>query len=188
MFRCNKGEYGYIKKRKRQKLFMTILMGLIGLSIYGIGFAMNGYKQSNVCLVLAILMVLPGANFLTTFILLFPYHSPDRAFYNEIAGAIKKGGTLLSDLVITSTERAMNLDFIYVGNGCLYGLIGKSKNGTKDAQDYLAKGVRNWGTGYTVKIMDSKESFQKALQAIDKKEINSDEEERVLAYLYSLIV
>ena len=187
MFQCKKGEYGYIKKRKQQKLGLTILMALIGFSIYGIGFVINGMKQNEICLVLGILMVLPGANFLTTFILLYPYHTPERALYNEIKSTIKSG-TLLSDLVITSTQRAMNLDFIYVGNGCVYGLIGKSKNGVKDVQDYLAKGVRNWGTGYTVKIMDSKESFHKALQTIEEKEINTEEEERVLAYLYSLMV
>ncbi|MFA9465765.1 MAG: hypothetical protein ACERKN_15905 [Velocimicrobium sp.] len=188
MFRCKKGEYGYISKRKYQQLFLAILMGLIGLLIYGLGYILNGYKQNNICLVLGILMVLPGAKFLTTYILLFPYHTPDRVLFDESSMVTQKGGILLSDLVITSTERAMNLDFLYVGNECVYGLIGKTKMKTKDIQDYIAKGVRNWGTGYTVKIVDSKENFQKTILAVKEKEINSDEEERVLAYLYSLIV
>ena len=188
MFRCNKGEYGYIKKRKQQQLFLAILMGLIGLSIYGIGYMANGFHQSKICLLLGILMVLPGAKFLTTFILLFPFQTSEKIVYEEVFHSMKEKGTLLSDLVITSTEHAMNLDFLYIGNGCVYGLLGKKKTSTKEVQDYLANGVRNWGSAYTVKIMDTKECFKKALQEVKPKEINSDEEERVIAYIYSLIV
>lgn len=188
MFRCEKGEYGYLGKRKLQQLFLTILMGLIGLLIYGIGYISNGYHQNDFCLILGILMVLPGAKFLTTFILLAPYHNPDKLLFKEVSALVKKEETLCSGLVITSTKRAMNLDFLYIGNGCVYGLLGKKKEEGREVEEYLTNGIRNWGTGYTVKMFDTSEQFKKALQLRKEKEVSLEEEERVLAYLYSLMV
>ncbi|MDK2808053.1 MAG: hypothetical protein PWP24_787 [Clostridiales bacterium] len=186
MFRCKKGEYGYIKKKKMQQLTLAILMGVIGLLIYGIGYYLNGFERNNVCLVLGILMVLPGAKFMTTFILLFPYHSFEKSFYNSIT--VDDNALLLSDVVITSTERAMHLDFLYIGNGCVLGLLVNHNKGGKPVQDYLTKGVRNYADDYTVKITESKESFQKSLHNITKKDVEKEIEDKVIAYLYSLMV
>lgn len=183
-----KGEYGYIKKRKRGQLLLAFLMALIGMAIYFTGYIVNGFERNNICLVLGILMALPGAKFLVTYILLFPFHSPSIEEFETAAKLAGKEAHLLSDLVITSTERAMNLDFLYVGNGCVYGLKGKMEKDSQFIQNYLSKGVRNWSGDYTVKIADTKESFFKLLRGISKKEKNKEEEERVLAYLYSLIV
>ncbi|MEG1458760.1 MAG: hypothetical protein RR056_05670 [Acetivibrio sp.] len=188
MFRSTKGEYGYINKRKYGQLGLAVLMGIIGLSIYGIGYIVNGFERNNICMVLGILMVLPGAKFLVTYILLFPYHTPNKELYQETVKTLQGKQKLLSDLVITSKERAMNLHFLYVGNGCVYGLLGREGTGVKEVQDYLTKGIRNWAGSYTVKIMDRETSFFKILHEIPEKEMNKEEEERVLAYIYSLIV
>lgn len=188
MFRPKKGEYGYIRARKYTQLLLAILMGIIGLSIYFAGYVVNDYKQIDICLVLGILMALPGAKFLVTYILLFPYKTPNRELYLEMKDRAPKEGLFLSDLVITSTENAMNLDFLYIGNGCVYGLSGKNKKGITGIQEYLSKGVRNWGTSYTVKITDRADSFKKSLNGIVKKETNAEEEKRVSDYIYSLIV
>lgn len=188
MFRADKGEYGYIKKRKLQQLFLAILMALIGLAIYGVGYVVNDFHRNNICLILGILMVLPGAKFLTTYILLLPFHTPDKEEYGQMSEVVKDKGLFWSDLVITSTEHAMNLDYLYIGNGCVYGLLGRCKPDAKAINEYLSKGVRNWGSGYTVKILDNRDTFRKMLEAVSTKETNTSEEERVIAYLHSLIV
>lgn len=188
MFGIKKGDYGYIKKRKLEQLLLAVLMGAIGFAIYGIGYVVNGYSRNNICLVLGILMVLPAAKFLTTFILLIPYKTPKKEDYEDIKKLVDKSAVLWSDLVITSTEKVMNLDFLYIGNRCVYGMTSQKKTGAAEINAYLTKGVRNWSNGYNVKIVDSKESFHKLLKGITPKEIDLKEEENVKDYLHSLIV
>lgn len=188
MFRCKKGEYKYITNRKYQQLTLAVLMAVIGVFIYLAGYFISGRTNANICTVLGMLMVLPGAKFLVSYILLFPYKTPALSLYDEAKKASGTHGLLLSDIVMTSPEKAMNLNFLWIGSQCVYGSVGKAGQDINYIQDYLKNGIRNWSSGYTVKICHTQKEFLKTVQNTGKKEADTEEEERVKAYLYSLIV
>lgn len=190
MFRSSRGEYGYIRKKKRNELLFALLMLCIGLAIYVVGYFITK-ETKNVGLIMGMLMVLPGAKFFTTFLVLFPYRTPEKETYEKAVEAAGTDGILWSDLVITSTEKVMNLDFLYMGNQCVYALAGKTRMDAKMVrycQEYLTKGVRNWGSSYTVKVYESGDSFLRDVANAAKREADAADAEKVEAYLRSLIL
>ncbi len=202
MLRCTRGEYGYINKKRNQQLLFALLMGVIAIAIYVGGYIASGYKRSDICLVLAILMALPGAKFLTTFIVLIPFRTPSKEAYDQCLTILKekgiqsgegKGqGELWSDYVFSSPEKVMNLNFLFINDGYVLGELGKEGQKFSDIQEYLTKGVRNWGNDYMVKICNTHEEFLRALKSIKlpqgEEDGNQDEKEKVIAHLLSLIV
>lgn len=188
MVKCNVGEWGYIEKKKWRQLIFTVLMALIGIGIFLIGYYLKGKSNQSIFTVFAVLMVLPGAKFFVSFVVLAPYHTPKREQYEELIRIMPKNSKLFSDMVITSPEKIMNLDFILVSNHHVLGLIGKSNQDSSYIQSYLTKGVRNWGSNEIVKMYSSYEELVKAIKKISEKEINPKEEEKIIAYLTSLVV
>lgn len=186
MKKRRKTEYGYINYQKIRQLFMTFLMTAIGIFIYFLGCALNKGENTNVFTIIAILMVLPGAKFFVNFVVLFPYHTPDKKQYEELKSCLQEKGVLYSDLVITSKEKVMNLDFLIIQSGCVLGVLGKKDQELPYIQKYLAQGVRNWASGYSVKIYKEYGEFKKGLGSLKPREAESSE--KAEEYLRSLIV
>lgn len=185
-----KTEYGYINYRKKRQLLMTLFMVLIGLFIFFLGKALNKGESTNVFTVAAILMVLPGAKYFVNFVVLFPYSTPKKAQYEELSALLGNRGSLYSDLVITSPEKVMNLDFLWIEEGCVLGVTGKEGQELSYIQQYLSRGVRNWALEYRVKIFGSYKELFKELkrQTGEPKKEKTKDLEKVEDYIRSLIV
>ena len=95
---------------------------------------------------------------------------------------------LYTDLVITSPEKVMNLDFVAIGNGQVVGVTAEKEKELSYIRNYLTKGVQNWGNGYKVKIVDSEKLFISELERVEICEVDEEEEKTVKSYITSLIV
>ena len=182
-----RGEFNYIKTRKQRIIFMAVLIVLIALVIFGIGLLLNKMDKANVFTVVAVCCVLPWAKQIVALVVLFPYHSVSQERYEKVEKAVPENVTLYTDLVITSTEKVMNLDFAVVGYGRVIGLLGKEGQDMKYIRQYLSQGVSNC-SDYKVKLVNSEKAFLTEIANLSEKEILPEEEERVNAYLRSLIV
>ncbi len=182
-----RGEFNYINTRKKRIIFMAIFIVAVAVAIFGIGLLLNKMDKANVFTVVAVCAVLPWAKQIVALVVIFPYHSVSQERYEKVREIVPKGTTLYTDLVITSTEKIMNLDFAVVGHGRVIALLGKEGQDMKYIRDYLAKGVSNC-SDYKVKLVNSEKAFLTEVANLSEKEVSSEEEERVNAYLRSLIV
>lgn len=186
--KAKKGEFGYLDKRKKGAMLWIVLLVVIALAIYIVGLLLNKMSNRNIFTIIAILFALPIAKQLVAVIVLFPYHSVGQERYRKVADHLPEKMELMTDLVITSTEHVMHLDFLVLGHNQVIGLLGNGKQQLPEVRSYLKNGVHNWGSDYKVKIVDSEKLFLQELQAIPKAEPDQEEEERVRSYLHSLIV
>ena len=186
--RVKRGEYGYIRAKKRSSLIKTIIMAVVGIVIFLIGLFLNHMSNRNLFTVLAVLCVLPGAKFLVAFIVLFPHKTVSSEVYEKAKGKLTDGMTLYADLVITSSEKVMHLDLLAVGNGQVIGLVAKDKQELPYIRKYLTGGVHNWGEEYKVKIVESEKTFFAELSGAAPAEVDEEEEKKVKSYILSLIV
>lgn len=186
--KAKKGEFGYIQARKSRALLGVLCMAAVGVAIFLLGLFLNKMSNRNVFTVIAMLFALPGAKFLVAFIVLAPFQSVTRQQYDLVREKLVPGAVLYTDMVITSPEKVMHLDFAVVGNGQVLALLGKGKQELSYVRKYLTEGVRNWGSGYTVKIVDSEKAFLADVAAMKEKEVDGEEEAKVRSYLISLIV
>lgn len=183
-----KGEFGYISWRKRRILLWIMILVVIAVAIYIIGFLLNDKSNKNVFTMVAVLFALPIAKQLVALVLLFPYHSISQERYQQVKNKLADGMELMTDMVITSPEHVMHLDFVAVGQNQVIALLGEGKQELAEVRAYLSKGVHNWGNKYKVKIVESEKVFLQELQKVTAEEVNEEEEKKVKSYLRSLIV
>lgn len=186
--KAKKGEYGYITKRKKAVFLWTVCLVGIALAVYIVGLLLNKMSYRNIFTVAAVLFALPVAKQIVAAVLLFPYHSVPQERYQKVVDKLPEGMELYTDLVITSSEKVMHLDFLAVGQRQVIGLLGNGKQQLSDVRPYLTRGVQNWGSGYKVKIVDSEKLFLQELQHVAPVETDPEEEALVKSYLTSLIV
>ena len=185
--RVRRGEAGYLRYKKRKSLMGALLMTLIGFAVFVIGLLLNQMSNRNLFTIIAVLFVLPGAKFLVAYIVAFPYPvSSDR--YQKVKEKVPEGAALYADLVITSPEKVMHLDFAVVGGGQVIAVLGNGKQEISYVRSYLTKGIHNWGSDYKVKIVDSEKIFLQEVMELSVKEVDEETEDKVKSYLLSLIV
>lgn len=186
--KVKKGELGYIDGRKKRALVGVLSMAGIGVNIFLLGLFLNKMSSRNIFTVIAVLFVLPWARHLVSLIVMFPYHSVSAERYEKVREKLAPGAVLYADLVITSPEKVMHLDFAVVGNGQVLALLGEGRQELSYVKKYLTEGVRNWGDGYAVKITESEKAFLADVSAMAEKDMDGEEEAKVRSYLTSLIV
>lgn len=186
--KAKKGEFGYLNKRKKGAILWIVLLVVIALAIYITGLLLNKMSNRNIFTIIAILFALPIAKQLVAIIVLFPYRSVEQERYRKVVDHLPEKMELMTDLVITSSEQVMHLDFLVLGQNQVIALLGNGKQQLSEVRSYLKNGVHNWGSGYKVKIVDSEKLFMQELQVIPETEPDPEEEERVRSYLRSLIV
>lgn len=188
VLKVKKGEYGYIQNRKKHTIQGVAAMAALGIAVYLLGLFLNDMSGRNIFTVIAVLFALPGAKWLVGFIVIFPYHSVEQERYERVQERIPDGMELYTDLVITSSEKIMHLDFLAVGQKQVIALLGDGKQELSYVRKYLSDGVGKWGNGYKVKIVDSEKIFLQELGGVNSVEADQEEEELVKSYLLSLIV
>lgn len=186
--KIQKGDYGYINSRKKRALAGVIVMAAAGIAVFIAGLLLNKMSNRNIFSVIAVLFVLPGAKYLVRFIITFPYQQSSKESYNK---ARKHTGTkmqLYTDMLVTSSEKIMFLDFIAIGNKHVIVLAGSKKQEIPYIKKYLSDGVNNWGDGYKVKVLDNEKSFLREVDNVVVQEVDKEEEAKVKSYIISLVV
>lgn len=182
-----RGGFGYINHRKKKTCITSMIILLVAAAIFFIGLLLNKMSKANIFTIVAVLCVLPWAKQIVAFIVVFPYHSVSRERYEKVAALVQEPVKLYTDLVITSSEKVMNLDFAIVGHGQVIALVGKQGQDVAYIRKYLSEGVANWGD-YKVKILENEKLFLKEAANMTEKATREEETEQVNSYLRSLIV
>lgn len=190
MKRKRRGEYGYISYRKKTDMMWTLLMTVIGILIFVIGLFLNDMSNKNVFTIFGILMVLPAAKFLTTFIVVFPFKTPDAALHEKMESLCKKkeNVALLSDLVITSPEKVMNLDFVVITENAVFGYTKLGKEKAEYMKNYLQKWIANQVDGCKVNIYTEEKKFLSNVNKIESKGTEPEKKESIKSQIRTLII
>ena len=176
-FELERGSFGYIKKKKIRQILLVLLMVVAALIMFFTGLLINNNNKANICSVLAMLMVLPAAKFLVTFIVMFPYKGVSKERYDHVKESVPENAILMTDMVITSPDKAMNLDFVIITDNQVIAVIGKQKQDPRYIEDYLKKGLKdNKIEGFTVKIYDEYEQFEKNIPTKTFEPTNAQDE------------
>lgn len=182
-----RGSFGYIKRKKRRQILLVFLVLFIAVVMFITGLFLNKFDKSNLCTMLAILMVLPAAKFFVIFVVLFPYKSVSRERYEAVKNKLADEVILMTDMVITSPDISMNLDFIIFTDNQVLGLAGKKKQDIKYIEDYLKKTLEsNKADGFTVKIYDDEKQFEKCIP--DRRFEKSASQEEAFKIIRTLVV
>ena len=186
--KISRGELGYLEYKKKKALTGVGIMAVLGIIVFLTGYFLNNMSNRNIFTIFAVLFVLPGTKFLVAFIVAFSYHTVGKEKYDMVKKHVGDGMQLYTDLVITSSEKVMSIDFIAVGNNQVIGLAKDKKVEISYIRKYLTEGVSKWGDNYKVKIVESEKLFLNELDNVKNTDVNEEQEENVKSYITSLII
>lgn len=204
----NRGAFEYIIRKKQKYVKRLVLYILIGVAIFLFGYFMNKCTVNNIFTVLAILMVLPGAKAFVALVVFWPFQSVSKERYEKVYEAVSNGYehrasieevkvdtvvekdvcNLLTDVVFTSPEKIMNMDFLVIRERQVLGLVGKEKQKVSYMEQYIKDGLKSRGLPYDFKLYENEEKFLKALKIPRGVDCEAEERTKVVEYLTSLIV
>ncbi|MBR4724465.1 MAG: hypothetical protein IK071_01660 [Lachnospiraceae bacterium] len=165
--RKGKGEAGYISFVKKKELLISIILFLAAAGIFILGLALNKWQKGNIFTIIAALMIIPMARFLTQFIMLFPFRSVTEEEAAEVEKAAKGGSIIYADNVVTSTEKAMQLSFIVITSNKVLCYTGREKEDASKCREYLAGLLSRRGYDYKVTVTGDRTVFFNLLKSSD---------------------
>lgn len=186
--RGKRGEFGYIAARKKKTLLLTLLYTAIAVAIFVTGLFLNKMDRQNIFTVIAVLCVLPMVKQMVGFIVIIPYKSVPKNRYDLVQKALPGDCMLLTDMVITSPDKIMHVDFSVVGDNQVLVLVAPGKQDVPYIKDYISKGVKERAQDYKVKVFQEEKSFLKALEHLEPGTEDEEQKLRILDYLCCLIV
>lgn len=186
-FEIERGSFGYIKKKKTRQIVMVLVLLAAAAIIFVTGLLLNKYDRANVCTVISILFVLPIAKNLVIYIVLFPYKGVSEELYEKTKSIVNENAVLMTDMVITSPDKSMHLDFIVITDNQVIGVTGGKKQDVKYIENYLKNSLKeNKIEGFTVKITDDYNQFVKYMP--DREFEKTQMQDECFKYIRTLVV
>ena len=148
------GTPGYLRKKKSRLGLILILFAAVIALFLIIGYYRTG-TRNNICTLIGVLLVLPAAKFVVTWLMLLPYHSIDPARYDEAAALAADADCILADLVLTRYEGRMYLPLVLVRGGHIFAAAPQqkmSRNMITDTLKNCMSGVKE--SRKTVRLFD----------------------------------
>ncbi len=162
---AEKGEYGYRRKAKRDRLIVTILLFmsiLVQLAIRSIT-SMSTFRV--LFTLTAILTVIPMGVIASPLLASWKYHTPDISFYEEIHPYEEKF-TVLYDLILTTTQQVIPLDAVVVHPIGVFGYCPEKKLDEKKAETDLDELFAASRLDPKIHIMKDLNNFERRLETL----------------------
>ena len=159
-----KGEYGY---RKYFKIKNAIIIGFFILIILLLFIASKNTKEdvSRILLVSSILTVLPMANLLAPFLVVFKYKSFEYEKIKKFLG----DKHFLFDIILTMKEQVMPLDIIYIDGKKIFALL-SNKADKNRTEEFIKERMKIGGINVMVKVCDNFNEINKFIKNTENDE------------------
>lgn len=182
-----KGQYGYIKVQKKKRLLRVCIALIIIIGIYVAGLLIF-HTNATIFSVIAAVGSLPAAKLAVAWLILVKYKTPPKAQYDAIC-SIAGADMLLSDIVLSSTEKLMGIDFLFVHNSKVYGYCSDEKTDLKQAERYLSEYIKREYRIHTLKLFRDFSAFKTMVSGCmqepsEEKDRQRDEKIRKEILLY----
>ena len=177
-----KGEYGY---RKYFKIKNGIMIGFFIIVILVLFIASKNTKEnmSRILLVSSILMVLPMANLLSPFLVVFKYRSCEY----DLVKPYLEDKHFLFDIILTMKEQVMPLDIIYIDEEKIFSVL-SNKADKRKTEDFIKERMKLGGISVNVKVCENINELKKFIKASQKEENVDNKLNEIRAILKSLSV
>lgn len=164
-----KGQFGYIKYRRRFHLCFAVLLYAMAVALYIAGIKATG-DNKNLLTVVAILGVLPASQSLVTTILGLRAKNCSRQLYEKTKERTKEDSHIISlyDLYFTTYDKNYPVNHMVIKNNCLCAIMDESRHSSNELHKYLEDMFQKNGIkGFTIKIYE-KSMEEKYLNRMDE--------------------
>lgn len=182
--KIKKGDIGYIDKNKILQLMISlILLVMVGI-IYYTGI-IKYHNTKNIYTVLAAVSAIPMAKFAVAYLVMFPYKSSSTKQYEILEKYTEV--KLISDLLISSKEKIINVEFAGVRDNSVFCYIPDKKYDKVTCEKYIKSFLETECKVSSVKVYKEFNKFEKGMAVLNKNETGKyDKRIAELLLIYSM--
>ena len=169
-----KGEYGY---RRYFKIKNGIMISFFIIVILVLFIASKHTKEN----MSRILTVLPMANLLSPFLVVFKYNSCEYSLVQSFL----EDKHFLFDIILTMREQVMPLDIIYIDGERIFGIL-SNKADKRKTEDFIKERIKLGGISVNVKVCESINELKKFIRA-SQTENNVDDKDYKLKEIRAIL-
>ncbi|MCR4597234.1 MAG: hypothetical protein K5673_10670 [Lachnospiraceae bacterium] len=177
MHKISKGEYGYITYTRRMAVIRTVVMFVLCLSVFAIGYLTSGTRR-NLLTIVAVLGCLPASKSLVNVIMFIKAHGCSADAHDRIEGVMdsvrKVGEPVFADaydLYLTAYQSDYPLSHVIAGRGMVTGLCESGRVDISACEKHIEEHLRADGIkDMTVKIYTGADKYTSRLKAITELE------------------
>lgn len=163
-----KGQYGYIKKRRKTVLLLTVSMFLLSLAVYLTGYFSTGSNQ-NLLTIVAVLGCLPACKSMVNFIMYLRAKGCSFEVYNRVS-ATSASLPELYDLFFTSYDKNYQVSHLVLADHLICGITEDVKLDEKAGEKHLETQLAQGGCKHvTVKLYKDLNSYCTAIETLAKR-------------------
>lgn len=175
MNKKNKGEYGYLKSYKLSKL---IVLGILAIMISAVvlGTIIMYGDTSRVIIVIAILLSMPFAKYLISYIVVAKFNSLTFDEHARIANSYRtKDSSLMFDITISQYDGIMFFHSMLVKNGKIYALVLNKdfSQRKKDYEKWILNSIQSEKYKYNVSLFDNIDEYIKKINSVSEPNDNN---------------
>lgn len=165
--KIKKGDIGYINKNKVIQLTIALFLLIMVGIIYYTGIV-KYHNTKNIFTVLAAVSAIPTAKFAVAYLVMFPYKSSSPKEYEvlEKYSEVK----IISDLLISSKERIINVEFAGVRDNSVFCYIPDKKYDKVTCEKYIKSFLETECKVSSVKVYKDFKQFEKAVKTLNNNE------------------
>lgn len=174
--KLQKGEYGYLKAYRREKLMISMILAIMIAFIIITMLVLFG-DTGRVIIVFAILLTLPFAKFLIAWIMCAKFEPLSKEEYSRLIHAVYESednidNTLKFDIVVTQYEGMQFYQSLCVKNGKIIALVlsddksGNNPINNKEYKTWIENAVSDKKYNYPVTILNNIDAYAKKVKSI----------------------
>lgn len=171
LLKKQKGEYGYLQAYRRQKLIISLILACM-IAFVIVGTIIMFGDTGRVMIIFAILLTLPFAKFMVSWIVCAKFVPFDKVQYNNFIEQLKNddslNDSLYYDVVVSQYEGMLFFQSMCVRNGRIYALAFESKGAitSKKYKKWIEACISDAKEPYPVVIFDSVDTYVKKIKSI----------------------
>lgn len=161
--KADKGMKGYRKARRKRLIIWVSILGLAIIAQLAARNFTGSAAAKNILTVMAVLTVLPLANFASPLLAAWKYRQPDEDFYQEMAPYEEKT-VILYELIITSKDFIMPADAIVIHPQGIIIYCTNEKTAARKAEHFAAEMLSGNKLDLGIRVINNRNAFIRRLE------------------------
>lgn len=181
--RHSKGEYLYLKEKKKAEILKTICFFGISLALYLIGYISTG-SNKNYLTIIAVLGCLPASKSAVSMIMNLRVKGCSEAAYEKIRKVTEEGAY---NLYFTTYDKNYDLSHVYVKGMTVIGFAETKKPNAADFEEHIKVCLKRDGIeGVNIKLYGNLEDYLTRVGQMQKLENVKSREKDIMKTLYAV--
>lgn len=181
--RLSKGEYLYLKEKKKAEILKTVCFFGISLALYLIGYITTG-SNKNYLTIIAVLGFLPASKSAVSMIMNLRVKGCSEVAYEKISKVTEEGAY---NLFFTTYDKNYDLSHIYVKGMTVIGFTETKKANAADFEEHIKVCLKRDGIeGVNIKLYGKLEDYLTRVGQMQKLENVKSREKDIMKTLYAV--